>query len=103
MFQTANAIGPAIAGILIAHVGLASAYWADAATYLAAFGFVTLLKPLPPHTAGNVGRMVVDTGGPSIRPQTARGARGFSRRHRGNGLRDAEGALPRDGCVGLWR
>ena len=52
VFQTANAIGPAIAGILIAHVSLASAYWADAATYLAAFGFVALLKPLPPHTAG---------------------------------------------------
>lgn len=52
VFQTANAIGPAIAGILIANVSLSAAYWADAATYVAAFGFVTLLKPLPPHTAG---------------------------------------------------
>lgn len=53
VFQTANAVGPAIAGVLIANVSLAAAYWADAATYLAAFVLVAKVKPLPPHTAGS--------------------------------------------------
>jgi predicted MFS family arabinose efflux permease len=37
VFQTANAVGPAVGGILIAKVSLAAAYWSDAATYVAAF------------------------------------------------------------------
>jgi ENTS family enterobactin (siderophore) exporter len=50
VFQTANAVGPAIAGILIANLSLSVAYWADAATYVAALGLVALLRPLPPQT-----------------------------------------------------
>ena len=43
-FQTAAVLGPALAGILIANVGLATTYWIDAVTYLAAIGALVAMR-----------------------------------------------------------
>lgn len=47
-FQTALVAGPAFGGLLIAHVGLATAYAIDVATFGAALVAVLLLPPQPP-------------------------------------------------------
>lgn len=43
-FQTAAVLGPALAGILLANVGLAATYWIDAVTYLAAIGALLAMR-----------------------------------------------------------
>lgn len=48
LFQTGLVVGPAIAGLLIAHVGLYWAYAGDALTYLLAALSVFLMGPQPP-------------------------------------------------------
>ncbi len=48
VFQTAGAVGPAIAGILISRVSLAAAYWVDVATFGVALVAVMILSPIPP-------------------------------------------------------
>ena len=48
MFQTANAIGPAVAGVLISQVSLAAAYWVDTATFGVALVTVLFMAPIPP-------------------------------------------------------
>ena len=48
MFQTAGAVGPAIAGIVISHWSLAAAFWIDTATFGAAIVAVLFMSPLPP-------------------------------------------------------
>jgi MFS family permease len=48
MFQTANAIGPAVAGVLISQVSLAAAYWVDTATFGIALVTVLFMAPIPP-------------------------------------------------------
>ena len=47
-FQIASVIGPAIAGILIATVGLAGAYVVDVVTFAASFVALFRISPLPP-------------------------------------------------------
>ena len=46
--QAASIVGPAVAGILIATIGLTGAYLADAATFLAAFVALLAIRPIPP-------------------------------------------------------
>lgn len=48
LFQTAGAVGPAIAGILISRVSLAAAYWVDVVTFGAALIAVLAMAPIPP-------------------------------------------------------
>jgi MFS family permease len=43
-FQLATVIGPAVAGVLIARIGLAPAYWVDAASFVAAIVAVWLMR-----------------------------------------------------------
>ncbi len=50
--QLGSVVGPAVAGILIARVGVASAYGADAATFVVSLTTVAILKPLPPVAGG---------------------------------------------------
>lgn len=50
--QLANAVGPAIAGILIAQVGLAAAFAVDTISFVAAGGVMLLMRPLPPAGGG---------------------------------------------------
>lgn len=52
MFQTAGAVGPAFAGLLIAQVNVAAAFWLDAATFAAALVTIAFMRPLPPHGGG---------------------------------------------------
>ena len=47
-FQIASVVGPTIAGILIATVGLPAAYLADVATFAASFVALFVIAPLPP-------------------------------------------------------
>ncbi len=47
MFQTAGAVGPAIAGIVISQWTLAAAYWIDTATFAVAIIAVLFMSPLP--------------------------------------------------------
>ena len=49
LFQMSSVVGPAIAGLLIARVSLASAYWIDALTFGAALAFLLRMKPLVPE------------------------------------------------------
>jgi MFS family permease len=48
MFQTANAVGPAIAGIIISQWSLSAAYWIDTMTFGAAIVAVFMMAPIPP-------------------------------------------------------
>jgi MFS family permease len=48
LFQTSTVVGPFLAGIVIATAGLGAAYWADVASFGAAFAGAWLLRPLPP-------------------------------------------------------
>jgi MFS family permease len=48
MFNTTMIVGPAVAGVILAHFGLAWAYGADVISFLASVSAVFLLHPLPP-------------------------------------------------------
>ncbi len=48
MFQTTLIAGPALGGLLIAHIGLSAAYLVDVASFAAAMLAVWLLPPQPP-------------------------------------------------------
>ncbi len=50
MFQSSLIAGPALGGIVIAHVGLAGAYLVDAASFAAGLLAVWLLPPQPPRS-----------------------------------------------------
>ena len=52
LFQTAGVAGPALAGLVIAGVGIRGAYWIDVATFAVAFVAVAMLQPLPPVGGG---------------------------------------------------
>jgi len=52
LFQVGSVAGPALAGVLLARVGVASAYAADSATFVVAIGTVLSLDPLPPLEGG---------------------------------------------------
>jgi MFS family permease len=50
-FQIASVVGPTVAGILIATVGLSGAYLVDVATFAASFAALFAISPLPPLVA----------------------------------------------------
>jgi predicted MFS family arabinose efflux permease len=52
LIQTGQVAGPAVAGLLIARVSLAAAYWIDVATFGAAIATLLLMQPLPPEAGG---------------------------------------------------
>jgi MFS family permease len=52
LFQIGSVVGPGIAGLLIAHIGIASAYAADASTFAVSLAAVASLKALPPIDGG---------------------------------------------------
>ncbi len=45
LFQTSSVVGPFLAGIVISTAGLGAAYWADVASFGAAFAGAWLLRP----------------------------------------------------------
>lgn len=49
LFQVSIVAGPALSGLIIAHLGLRAAYLADVVSYGAALAAVALLSPQPPH------------------------------------------------------
>jgi MFS family permease len=49
LFQTVSVVGPALGGVLIATVGVSSAFLFDAVTFLAAIAAVLAISPIPPH------------------------------------------------------
>jgi MFS family permease len=51
-FQLSLVIGPSLAGLLIARVSLASAYWFDAFTFGVALIGLLFVRPLVPHGGG---------------------------------------------------
>ena len=61
-FQTAAVVGPALAGVLIASFGLATTYWIDVATYLAAIGTLLAMRTTarPPAEHGSVLRSLAE-------------------------------------------
>ncbi|HUQ16171.1 MAG TPA: MFS transporter, partial [Candidatus Saccharimonadales bacterium] len=61
-FQMAAVIGPALAGVLIASFGLATTYWIDVLTYLAAIGALLLMRQTarPPVQHASVLRSLVE-------------------------------------------
>ena len=52
LFQVGGVLGPALAGVLIASVGLSAAYWVDALCFVAALAALVRLPPLPPEGGG---------------------------------------------------
>ena len=50
VMNVATVVGPAIAGVLLASVSLASCYWADAATFVVLAGAARAMSSLPPST-----------------------------------------------------
>jgi MFS family permease len=52
LWQVGLVLGPAVAGLVIAHSGVATAFWIDAATYGVALVAVLMLPPLPPEGGG---------------------------------------------------
>jgi MFS family permease len=62
-FQIASVVGPAIAGIVIATIGLPAAYGLDIATFATSFIGLIAIAPLPPHaTAARPGLAAVREG-----------------------------------------
>jgi MFS family permease len=49
-FQTASVVGPAVAGILIATIGLAGAYFVDVLTFAGSLTALFAIAPIPPLT-----------------------------------------------------
>jgi predicted MFS family arabinose efflux permease len=45
-------VGPSLAGIVIAHVSMAAAYWIDVVTFVVAFIAAIPMRPLPPEGGG---------------------------------------------------
>jgi MFS family permease len=63
LFQMSAVVGPFLAGVVIAAAGLGAAYWADVATFAAAFAGAFLMRPLPPsHEATAIGLKSVREG-----------------------------------------
>ncbi|HTT88450.1 MAG TPA: MFS transporter, partial [Acidimicrobiales bacterium] len=63
LFQTSTVVGPLLAGIVISTAGLGAAYWADVASFGAAFAGAWLLRPLPPaHQVTAMGLKAVKEG-----------------------------------------
>ena len=63
LFQTSTVVGPFLAGVVIAAAGLSAAYWADVASFGAAFAGVWLMRPLPPaHKVTPIGLKAVMEG-----------------------------------------
>ncbi|TMK88248.1 MAG: MFS transporter [Actinobacteria bacterium] len=52
VWQVGMIVGPTLAGIVIAHVSLAAAYWIDVSTFVVAFGAAIPMRPLPPEGGG---------------------------------------------------
>lgn len=52
LFQIGSVVGPAVAGVLVARIGVASAYAADAGTVVISLTAVASLKPLRPVEGG---------------------------------------------------
>lgn len=52
LFQAALVVGPAVAGLMIARLGVAVAYWADVASFAAAIAAVVSLPSLRPAGGG---------------------------------------------------
>ncbi|MGH9224075.1 MAG: MFS transporter [Acidimicrobiales bacterium] len=52
LFQVGGVAGPALAGLIISNLGLAAAYWIDAATAVVAIASVLAIAPQPPHGGG---------------------------------------------------
>ena len=50
--QLANAAGPAVAGLVIAQVGVAAAFAADTFSFVVAGGVMLMMRPLPPMGGG---------------------------------------------------
>lgn len=46
-FHAARLVGPAIAGVLMARLGIASAFWANAVSFLAVIGVLFVIRPHP--------------------------------------------------------
>jgi len=57
-FNATRIVGPALAGLLIAHVGLATCFLLNALTYLAVLAGLRRLSPTPPRTAPPAGDTV---------------------------------------------
>jgi MFS family permease len=47
MFHASSVVGPALAGFILAHSGLAWAYWINAISFLAIVGALAMMNPLP--------------------------------------------------------
>ena len=52
IFELGQTAGPALAGIVIAQVDIAAAYWIDAGSYVFALAAVLAIKPRPPQGGG---------------------------------------------------
>lgn len=52
LLQVGGVVGPASAGLLLAHAGLAAVYWVDVLTFAAAFAAVARMAPVPPQGGG---------------------------------------------------
>lgn len=50
--QTANAVGPAIAGVLVAGAGVTAAFWLDTASFAVASCVLVVMRPLPALDGG---------------------------------------------------
>jgi len=62
-FQIASVVGPALAGLVIATLGLPAAYGLDVASFAASFVALVAIAPLPPHaTAARPGLAAIREG-----------------------------------------
>jgi MFS family permease len=63
LMQTAQVVGPAVGGVLIAQVGLEWAYWVDVATFVVAGITVLRMRPMPPeHETSGLGLRAITEG-----------------------------------------
>src|SRR5205823_13531994 len=95
-FQATLVVGPAAAGLLIAHVGFALVYWLNVICFGAAFITVARLPALRPEGGGERRAGLPHRRDPVPEVERAAG-RGVPHRPGRDGVRDAAGALPGDG------
>ena len=86
--------GPALAGILIATVGLGATYAVDAASFLVSLAALARMRAVPGARRGGTAEPRADRGGPALRRLASGADRELCGRHQRDAVRHPDRAVP---------
>ena len=86
--------GPAVGGVLVATAGLPATYAVDMATFAVSLAALRMMRAVPPPPEAEPPSLERIRRGAALRRLAARADGHLRRRHRGDVLRHADGALP---------